>query len=345
MAKFTYEDYRKYKHTLFDKVCEEKEEYVYNSIKDTHDKVYRDFLNDKKEFTIFLNQFLNIPIEEKDLIKYNNTFITENYKNRHSDIVYKLKNEEVYIFIEHQSTIDNSINYRILEYYYCILREVIEVKKIKNKNYKFPLIIPILLYTGNKKWDFVPNVREKQLNVVSYDFLNNKMEFEYDFVNINTYKKNELLSKNSMISYIMAIDKCRNNDEVFRILNQIVTKNEDIQRKKYIERLVVYIFKDCLDEKARNEIIERINKGGDDKNMKCSWEYIAEDFMKQKKKMAEQARKEGKVEGKLEGIIESMRKLIKNMLENGENIEKIKLYTGLSVKEIKKIEKELKLGA
>lgn len=139
MVIFTYEDYCKYKHILSSKVSEKKVEYSYNSVKDAHDKMYRDFLNDKKEVAIFLKEFLKINVQENDLINYNNTFITENYKNRHSDIVYKIKDEQVYVFIEHQSSIDNSINYRILEYYYCILREVIELKRIKNKNYKFPL--------------------------------------------------------------------------------------------------------------------------------------------------------------------------------------------------------------
>ena len=124
MVTFTYEDYCKYKHILYSGVCEEEAPYSYSSVKDVHDKMYRDILSNKREFSIFLKEFLHIEIQENKLINYNNTFITESYKNRYSDIVYKIKDAPVYFFVEHQSSIDNSINYRMLEYYNCVLGKV-----------------------------------------------------------------------------------------------------------------------------------------------------------------------------------------------------------------------------
>lgn len=184
----------------------------------------------------------------------------------------------------------------------------------------------------------MPNVRDKQIQIVSYEGLRNKLYFEYDFININEFEKKELLEKNSMVAYAMAIDKYGTNEEIFEVLNQLANLIKDETRKKYVKRLVIHIFKDCLEESARSEIIEKINKG-DGVNMKCSWDYVIEDFMKQKQKIAENAKQEGKQAGFLEG----MSNLIKNMLEHGESIEKIKLYSGLSVKEIKEIEKQLKI--
>ena len=43
--------------------------------------------------------------------------------------------------------------YRILEYETEIMKSAIDIRKVKNKEYKLPLVIPIVLYTGKKKWD------------------------------------------------------------------------------------------------------------------------------------------------------------------------------------------------
>ena len=43
--------------------------------------------------------------------------------------------------------------YRILEYEIEIMKSAIDIRKVKNKEYKLPLVIPIVLYTGKKKWD------------------------------------------------------------------------------------------------------------------------------------------------------------------------------------------------
>ena len=81
----------------------------------------------------------------------------------------------------------------------------------------------------------------------------NKLDFEYDFVNINKFEKKELLEKDSMVSYAMAIDKCNTNEEVFEVLDMLTNVIKDTTRKDYIKRLVIHIFKDCIEERERNE--------------------------------------------------------------------------------------------
>lgn len=52
--------------------------------------------------------------------------------------------------------------YRILEYEVAIIESAINMNKIKNKEYKIPLVIPIVLYTGNKKWNAKKYLKECQ---------------------------------------------------------------------------------------------------------------------------------------------------------------------------------------
>lgn len=70
--------------------------------------------------------------------------------------------------------------------------------------------------------------------------------------------------------------------------------------------------------------------------MKYAWDYVKEDIVKEKARERKKA-----FEG---GILQKSYDLIKRMLQNGESMDKIKLYSGFSTKEIEKIRKELNLA-
>ena len=81
--------------------------------------------------------------------------------------------------------------YRILEYEIEIMKSAIDIRKIKNKEYKLPLVIPIVLYTGKKRWDAKRYLEESQetLDGVKIKAGN------YNLVNINDFTKEELLQE------------------------------------------------------------------------------------------------------------------------------------------------------
>lgn len=141
------------KEELLDMVMEETAVYEYK-IDNEHDKLFKDLLSDSEETRKFINKFLKleVPIKENELELYNSSYITTEYKSKEADVVYKKKNEDIYFLIEHQSTVDISMPYRIKNYVIEILRIAVDKSKIHQKGYKYPLVVPIVLYTGNKKW-------------------------------------------------------------------------------------------------------------------------------------------------------------------------------------------------
>lgn len=145
MKIFTYKQYIKCIHTLrlnaVLQLAEESAEYNLNNKekKYSHDKLIKNILKNQKEAEVFINQFLE-PREEikaENLIRYTNSYITKKYKSKEADLVYKLKNQEIFFLIEHQSTIDNKMPYRILNYCIDIMQEWSRNKKIK-KNMRLP---------------------------------------------------------------------------------------------------------------------------------------------------------------------------------------------------------------
>ena len=125
-----------------------------NSITDKHDKIFRTVLSNKKDACKFINNIINLKnkIIENHLQLYKTSFVTSEFKNKEADIVYKLKDKNIFILIEHQTKIDYSMPYRILSYQHEIIRSIIDTSKINTKNYNWPIVIPIVLYTGKKKY-------------------------------------------------------------------------------------------------------------------------------------------------------------------------------------------------
>ena len=144
---FSKEDYLMYKE-FFEEKINEIEIVSIDSVRQKHDKTFKEVLGEEKEMSKFLKQFVGLEIEDRELEKYKSSFITKKYEKRESDIIYKNKKEEIYYLIEHQSSVDKNMPRRILEYCMEAMREIQKNKKSKGDN---PLIIPIVIYTGERK--------------------------------------------------------------------------------------------------------------------------------------------------------------------------------------------------
>ena len=94
--------------------------------------------------------------------------------------------------------------YRILNYCIDIIQEWKKSKKI-NQNTRYPIIVPIIIYTGNEKWKIPKNFKEKQIS--DYVFENYKIDLEYNLIEINKLSKSFLLQKQSLFGYGMIIEK------------------------------------------------------------------------------------------------------------------------------------------
>ena len=83
-----------------------------------HDRLVKNILKDKEEIIKFINQFITKSNyrSNENLVKYTNSFITKRYKTKGADLVYKIKNQNIFFLIEHQSQIDNSITYIMNEW-------------------------------------------------------------------------------------------------------------------------------------------------------------------------------------------------------------------------------------
>ena len=110
------------------------------------DKIFRDILQDKAEMTEFIRNFVQPNIKD-ELEQYKENYITKEYKYKQADVVYKVKGKEIYYLVEHQTKVDYSMPYRILNYCIEIIRHAVKNKETNKISYKYSAAVTVEFFS------------------------------------------------------------------------------------------------------------------------------------------------------------------------------------------------------
>lgn len=346
MKVFTHSEYIKYIHILrlnaVLQLAEGDTDYKYNNAqknKKTHDKLLKSILKNSNELAKFINEFITdeLNLLPDDLVKFTNSYVTKRYKAKEADLVYKLKGEDIFFLIEHQSTIDNSMPYRMLNYCIDIMYEWCKSQNINTIN-QYPLIVPIVIYTGNRKWQVSQNFEDKQIGT---EVLKNyKINFKYNLIDINTISKERFFKQNSMFGYGMIIEKCKDRKDLIENLHSIVKKCNNKQHLEALKEIIIYAINDSFLLSEKEEILQKIERKVDETNMSTLVERLAAE----NKRMINQGIRKGREIGIKAGIKTGMEtkenNVIKKMLAMKFEDKVILEITGTTMEELEKIKKQ-----
>ena len=328
-------------------VKEENEKYEKNvQINKKHDKLFKEILSDKKEAVNFINHYLNLNLLEDDIEKYEKEFRTEELYNIEADVVYKIKNKSVFILIEHQSSVDLKMSYRILSYKNAIVDSAIDRKRLREKSYKIPKVIAMVLYTGKRQWHKL-SIKDIEEQIEGYE----ENAGEYNLIDANEFSREKLLADNLITSKAMLIEKSQNKEELYKNIEDVINnqnKNGNFDNWQ-LEKLVQYELAETEDKEIISKFIEKIkNIGRNDEIMTNASRIINREIRKSKKEGIEigwnqgiiRGKEEGKIEGKVEGKAEGKAEgiaLVAKRLKGKMHINDISQITGLSEKEIEQL--------
>ena len=299
--------------TLSGNLQEEKAEYLVESEKNLkpkqevnqiHDKTYKTILSNKKEVVKLINSTLNLleekyQIKEDEIEKYNSSFITKSLKNRESDVIYRMKEKEVFFLIEQQSKIDNMMPYRILEYCMLIMEDAIDKRKAKTKGYKYPKVYPIVLYTGKREWKEVKRIEECQEKL---EGIEEKGFSQYSLIDINKYTKEELLEKEGILSKILILEKTKTEKELVKDMKDIIKTKMTKEEKELLEEIVYKIFANDIEKEKIEGIMKKLEKR-EEKEMVIE-EVLRKSREREFKKGISEGKKLGVSEGRKIGVSE-----------------------------------------
>ena len=270
----------------------------------------------------------SITSEDIELIKLENTLYT-GIKN---DISCKVGNRLIFL-MEHQSTINENMPLRFLEYVGRIFELILEVRdRYARLLIKIPMPEFYVFYTGNEG---MSAVQELKLSDAFIDEVKNpQLELVVKVINLNSKENEEFLNKTQTLKeyakfvsvvkdfklkqgkkgYDMAIRYCIKNN----ILKDYMASNA-----KEIEGMLIAEYDYNLDLQVQRE--ESYKKG------------ILDGMEKGLLNGLQKGLQKGKKEGRLEGIKEERMTLARRMKKANFDVSVIQEITKLSSEEIEKL--------
>lgn len=339
-----------------------------------HDELFKKVMSEPVAAREFLEHYL--PVTFKSKININSvkiekeSFVTEDLRKRLSDVVYSVSLKQnidgknstdstnddnvdndkayVYVLIEHQSSSDYWIAFRLWQYMLLLCERHKDANKNKNsvakeKDNKLPLICPIVVYANDKPYNAPRSFWELFEDGKTAKEL---MGDEYLLVDLQKQSDDEIEQKKhlGMMEYMLKHIKARDILNLWQSLLEKFESSIEVDKKNgyiYIKWLLWYSDAKVSEDKQVElaKIIASYLKKEDQEGLmrtiadKYIDEGIAQGMQIGEAKGMQIGRNEGMQIGRNEGKYE----VAKNMLNAGSDISFISKVTGLSISELNRL--------
>ena len=313
------------------------------------DNSFKLIFDDHRLFADFLRDFIHIDIlkdvRPEDIEDMRERFIPLFQESRDSDTVKRvnLKGSTPFFVIailEHQSQVNFRSCFKMLLYISLVLTEWerdAERKKPGSsllKDFKYPPVLPMILYDGKGAWTAQRNFFERtHLNTAFGKYI---PKFEYEVVNLNDYSEEEIMRFGGALSYIFLIDKIRNSKEKKRItqLPPDYVEKLQLQIPEDMRKLLVDVTLSLLNksryDRDEGEAATAIAEKAERKEYGGMFEVAIESLKEER----EEALAEGIAIGLAEGKVE----IARNAMVKGISLDTIHEITGLEMETLKSIQ-------
>ena len=259
------------------------------------DRSLRALLQNETNVTALLEMIvpdLAVQMDFQSLLPAERSLLSETLREREADLLYRVpfRTEKgtrevlIYILIEHQSTIDELMAYRLLNYMDLVWerhRSIWNRRKTPKAERKFPPILPIIFYTGDTPWktpvDFADLV---DLPEALKSFV---PRFEILFFGVKQIATEALTEKDHPFGWLLALLQKENADanETRAVLSEAVSHLRSLQETDPTQwkEVLSYILQLVLHKRSAEEhttLIELIAERSQDTEVTPMAESMAE---------------------------------------------------------------------
>ncbi|MBP2200311.1 putative transposase/invertase (TIGR01784 family) [Pantoea cypripedii] len=290
-----------------------------------HDLVFKQFLTHPETARDFMQ--LHLPAELKSVCDFktlkleSGSFVEENLRPYFSDVVYSLKTTTgndgyVHVLIEHQSSPDKHMAFRLLRYAVAAMQRHLDAG-----HKKLPLVIPVLFYTGKRSpYPYSTRWLDEFSDPVLADNLYNK---GFPLVDVTVIPDAEIMGHRSMAALTL-IQKHIHRRDLAELLDNLATllQTEPMTGQQFVS------------------VINYVAQAGETSNAEAFVRKLAQRVPNHEDALmtiAEQLKQKGIQLGEQRGIEKGKLEVARYMLLDGMDRSTVKRMTGLTEEQLLQI--------
>ncbi|HGJ5863339.1 Rpn family recombination-promoting nuclease/putative transposase [Arsenophonus nasoniae] len=308
-----------------------------------HDAVFKQFLSEKETakdfFDIWLPDEIKALCDLESLKVESGSFIDTGMKNYQSDILYSVNTQQgqgyVYLLIEHQSTPDKLMAWRLMRYSLAAMQ-----KHLEAGHKQLPLVFPMLFYCGEQSphpysTNWLDCFEDRKLAERIYTN-------PFRLADVTTLDDGEIMQHKRM-ALLELIQKHIRRRDMTELMNEIVTL---LSYNYYTDNQVITMFNYLIQEgnaQKPMQFITEIAKQSEKHEgaLMTIAQQIEEIGIQKGIQIGEQnGMQKGIQKGKLEGEKQASMKIARQMLESGMDRQSVMKFTGLTDAEMSNLFKD-----
>ncbi|HGJ5880101.1 MAG TPA: Rpn family recombination-promoting nuclease/putative transposase [Arsenophonus nasoniae] len=308
-----------------------------------HDAVFKQFLSEKETakdfFDIWLPDAIKARCDLERLKVESGSFIDTGMKNYQSDILYSVNTQQgqgyVYLLIEHQSTPDKLMAWRLMRYSLAAMQ-----KHLEAGHKQLPLVFPMLFYCGEQSphpysTNWLDCFEDRKLAERIYTN-------PFRLADVTTLDDGEIMQHKRM-ALLELIQKHIRRRDMTELMNEIVTL---LSYNYYTDNQVITMFNYLIQEgnaQKPMQFITEIAKQSEKHEgaLMTIAQQIEEIGIQKGIQIGEQnGMQKGIQKGKLEGEKQASMKIARQMLESGMDRQSVMKFTGLTDAEMSNLFKD-----
>jgi len=241
----------------------------------------------------------------------------------------------IYLLLEHASTPDRLLPYRMLQYTLSIMEH--HLKKSKKK--KLPLVVPLILYTGNKPYTYSTDffeLFEKEKELARSTFLN-----PYQIIDLNKIPDETLRDAYYWFGAAALTAKHIRDFDLVSLVKSMVNLLDRLKKDgfdNYVHLTLSYIFTtgEVKDEEGFRDVIRSGLSSSDEEIVMTLAEKYRQKGYQEGKRDSMIAVEQYIQKGKLEALYETAL----NLFKLGMSAAQVVQATGLSLQEVRNLSRQ-----
>ena len=317
-------------------------------INNPHDKFFKESIKTYEMARHFLQTHLPDDIQARinfeSLRPTDQEYIDENLKTVRSDVVYEcdIDNQPgfIYFLIEHQSTPDKLLPFRLLYYLFQLLKHCVDHQGYN----QLPIVVPLCIYHGGSKaYPYSTDI----LNCFYDAGLAKQVLFKPCRLIDLTQMTLEDFQQHGPAGLLEVVLQHHNEKQFSRFIKDLIRTRlwyegvHNVERGDYGQVVLQYLITTCDDDSEHFKAALYELAASDPEH--------EEDIMSVAQKLKEEGLEEGREEGmrkgmqkgEQKGMQKGMRQTAYRMLQDGMLDETVKRYTGLTDEDIKQLKHNL----